>query len=325
MFSEGIFTLHNEGAFVEKCLEIFRYQAANNKVYRDFISYLGKDPRAVSALEEIPFLPIEFFKSFQVITGDDTYQGVFLSSGTTSSTQSRHYVKDLKLYEQSFTRAFRHFYGEPDNYHILALLPNYLERQGSSLVYMADRLIAESRSDYSGFYLHDLRGLAGKLRRLDRGDKKVLLLGVSYALLDLVEMGNFKLKNTIVMETGGMKGRRREMVKQELHQVLIEGFGTERVHSEYGMTELLSQAYSKGEGLFTSPPWMRVMIRDTEDPLAYLPEGKTGGINVIDLANMHSCSFIATQDLGRGRGHDQFEVVGRFDHSDIRGCNLMVV
>ncbi len=325
MFSERIFQHHSEASFEELAMEIFRFQARENKVYAEFIHWLGRDPGAVIRLQEIPFMPIEFFKSHDVVSSSSVVQKTFLSSGTTGAYQSRHLVTDLKLYEESFVRGFELFYGPVEQYTILALLPSYLEREGSSLIHMVDHLIRKSGSSDSGFYLHDLPGLSKRLLQLDAGKRKVVLLGVSYALLDLLETGRLQLKNTLVMETGGMKGRRREMVKEELHQVLCSGFGVKSIHSEYGMTELLSQAYSRGEGLFETPPWMKVLIREPEDPFAYAVYGKTGGINVIDLANVNSCSFIATQDLGRSYGENSFRVMGRFDQSDIRGCNLMVV
>ena len=238
---------------------------------------------------------------------------------------SQHYVTDLAYYEQSFQTAFSQFYGSTENYVILALLPSYLEREGSSLIYMVDDLIKNSNHPDSGFYLNNYDELIEKLEILDDSGQNVLLLGVTYALLDLIELKKFELKNTIIMETGGMKGKRKEMIREELHALLSEGFGVSNIHSEYGMTELLSQAYSFGEGIFECPPWMNILIRDTEDALTYLPDGKTGGINVIDLANVNSCSFIATQDLGKKNPNHSFEVLGRFDASDIRGCNLMVI
>lgn len=325
MVSSEIFDIDNEVQFEQTCLRVFRHQANLNSTYREFIRLLGRSPERVQKLTDIPFLPIEFFKSRRVLSSADEVEMTFTSSGTTGSVPSRHLVTDLSLYEQSFNRGFELFYGSPRNYTILALLPSYLEREGSSLVYMADSLIRSSQSQASGFYLHELEELGEKLEELDGSGKVVLLLGVSYALLDLASLKRFRLNNTIVMETGGMKGRRKEMVREELHEELKKGFGVSEIHSEYGMTELLSQAYSKGNGLFQCPPWMKVLIRDTEDPLSYLEQGRTGGVNVIDLANLNSCSFIATQDLGRSNPKGGFEILGRFDHSDIRGCNLMVV
>ncbi len=325
MVSSEIFDIDNEVQFEQTCLRVFHHQASKNSTYKEFIHLLGRSPEQVKALRDIPFLPIEFFKSRRVLSSEDEVEMTFTSSGTTGSVPSRHLVTDLSLYEQSFSRGFELFYGSPEGYSILALLPSYLEREGSSLVYMADSLIRFSRSPASGFYLHELDELGEKLEELDDSGRPILLLGVSYALLDLASLRRFRLKNTIVMETGGMKGRRKEMVRAELHEELKKGFGVSEIHSEYGMTELLSQAYSKGNGLFQCPPWMKVLIRDTEDPLSYLEQGRTGGVNVIDLANLNSCSFIATQDLGRSNPKGGFEILGRFDHSDIRGCNLMVV
>jgi hypothetical protein len=252
-------------------------------------------------------------------------QTVFSSSGTTGQITSKHYIADIQLYEQSYTKGFHHFYGDVGQYCILALLPSYIERSGSSLIYMVNDLIEKSKHPQSGFYLNEIDSLIDTLTALDAKGKKVLLIGVSFALLDLVEKYQLQLKNTIVMETGGMKGRRKELIRKELHEHLMKGFGVETIHSEYGMTELLSQAYSNGNGIFKTPPWMKFMIRDTEDPLSFLPFGKTGGINVIDLANINSCSFIATQDLGKKYEDESFEILGRFDHSDVRGCNLMVL
>lgn len=323
--AKDIFTGLEGQAFEARALEIFRMQAKMNPVYREFIQHLGRDAQSVRTLDDIPFLPIELFKSHKVLLEGLDSALIFSSSGTTGSSPSQHFVSDLRLYEQSFFTGFDHFFGEVQDYVILALLPSYLERKGSSLVYMADHLIKASGHKESGFYLDQLGELAEKLKALELRGQKTILLGVSYALLDLIELGPFSLKSTLVMETGGMKGRRKEMVKEELHRVLSAGFGVEEVCSEYGMTELLSQAYSLGKGRFSCPPWMRIMVRDPEDPFQIQAHGRTGGINVIDLANVNSCSFIATQDLGRSYPDHSFEILGRFDHSDIRGCNLMVL
>lgn len=321
----NIFNLHNSNGFEKMALEIFQFQARNNVVYKEFIDYLHIDILSVKKIEEIPFLPIQFFKSHHVLSSNEVIQSLFLSSGTTGNEQSKHFVTDLSVYEESFTKGFEHFYGAIEEFTVLALLPSYLEREGSSLIYMVNDFIQKSKKEKSGFYLNNLEELAQNLVELDHKNQKTLLIGVSFALLDLVEKYNFKLKNTIVMETGGMKGRRKELIRPALHQMLREGFGVSNIHSEYGMTELLSQAYSKGNGIFEYPPWMKILIRDTEDALTILPEGKSGGINVIDLANINSCSFIATQDLGKTYANGTFEVLGRFDNSDIRGCNLMVM
>ncbi|WP_372766392.1 acyl transferase [Lutibacter sp.] len=321
----NIFNLHNSTEFKKMALEIFQFQAKNNVVYKEFISHLHIDIHSIKKIEEIPFLPIQFFKSHPVLSSNEVAQCLFLSSGTTGNEQSKHFVTDLTVYEESFTKCFEHFYGPIEEFTVLALLPSYLEREGSSLIYMVNDFMQKSKKEKSGFYLNNLEELAQNLVELDNKNQKILLIGVSFALLDLVEKHKFKLKNTIVMETGGMKGRRKELIREELHQMLREGFGVSNIHSEYGMTELLSQAYSKGKGIFEYPPWMKILTRDTEDALTILPEGKSGGINVIDLANINSCSFIATQDLGKTYAKGTFEVLGRFDNSDIRGCNLMVM
>ena len=320
-----IFNLSNQLDFDRVALKMFHHQAENNTTYNNFLNLLGIEHTSIYSVKDIPFLPIDFFKSHEILSSNDPVQQTFLSSGTTGITQSKHLVTDLSIYEESFTRGFEQFYGPIEDYSILALLPGYLERKGSSLIYMAEKMIQKSKSKHSGFYLHNLNELAEKLEKLDSKGEKILLIGVSYALLDLIELRKFKLKNTIVMETGGMKGRRKEMVREELHQLLSDGFGLAQIHSEYGMTELLSQAYSKGNGVFETPAWMKIYTRDPEDAFSLLPMGKSGGINIIDLANANSCSFIATQDLGRSINEQQFEILGRFDHSDIRGCNLMVV
>lgn len=322
--AQDIFTIGSKKEFEKITLKVFRHQYDNNTVYRDFCTFLKKDKQNVKSIREIPFLPIQFFKSHEVLSSAEAVQETFTSSGTTGMATSRHLVTDLNYYEQSFRLAFSQFYGNIEDYAVLALLPSYLEREGSSLIYMVEDLIEGSNNPDSGFYLHNYDELIAKLTTLDAAGQNVLLIGVTYALLDLVEKQSFDLKNTIIMETGGMKGRRKEMIREELHDVLCAGFGVSKIHSEYGMTELLSQAYSLGDGIFECPPWMDVLIRDTEDALSYVDSGKTGGINVIDLANINSCSFIATQDLGKKYANQSFEVLGRFDNSDIRGCNLMV-
>jgi phenylacetate-coenzyme A ligase PaaK-like adenylate-forming protein len=322
---DQIFNIKNEADFKKVALEVFTHQFNNNRVYRSFCDLLYVHPSDVKTIEEIPFLPIVFFKNRKVLSSFDQIEEVFSSSGTTGDTTSKHFITDTTYYKESYLKGFENFYGNVKDYSILALLPNYLERKGSSLIYMVDDLIRKTNSIESGFYLNNLDELAKKLVELNEANKKILLIGVSFALLDLVEKYSFNLKNTIVMETGGMKGRRKELIRKELHSTLQKGFGVERIHSEYGMTELLSQAYSKGNGVFKTPPWMKILIRDTEDALTILPKNKNGGINVIDLANYNSCSFIATQDLGKVFEDNTFEVIGRFDNSDIRGCNLMVL
>jgi len=324
MFKE-IFNIRSTEEFDQLALQIFKYQFENNSVYRSFCDLLYMHPSDVQKVAQIPFLPIQFFKSHRVLSSLDEIQETFTSSGTTGSLTSQHLVTDLSLYEQSYLQGFDHFYGNIEEYTVLALLPNYLEREGSSLIYMVDDLIQKSKKPASGFYLNNLEELSETLIQLDSERQKVLLIGVTFALLDLIEKQSFQLKNTVVMETGGMKGRRKELTRMELHQILAHGFGVNQIHSEYGMTELLSQGYSKGNGVFDCPPWMKVLTRDTEDALTILENQKTGGLNVIDLANYNSCSFIATQDLGKVYTNGTFEVLGRFDHSDIRGCNLMMV
>lgn len=322
---QKIFEISTYPEFESATLGIFEYQYENNRVYQEFCNHLDKNPTNVNLINEIPFLPIEFFKSKRISSAGNVHDIVFTSSGTTGSNTSKHYVNDLTIYEQSYRAAFRFFYGDISAYCVLALLPSYLEREGSSLTYMVNDLIEQSGHPDSGFYLADIQALVEKLTQLDAKGTKIVLIGVSFALLDVVGNSKLQLKNTFVMETGGMKGRRKEMIRAELHEILKKGFGVKKVHSEYGMTELMSQAYSKGNGIFNTPPWMKVLIRDTEDPLAYQPFEKTGGINIIDLANINSCSFIATQDLGKMYADGSFEILGRFDHSDIRGCNLMVL
>lgn len=322
--SKAIFSIQNPEQFKNLALDIFRYQAQNCQVYADFVKNLGIRPHEVRDVNRIPFLPIEFFKTHQVISGSGTAQEVFTSSGTTGMTQSKHAVLDAEIYVQSFRKAFEIFYGDVKNYAILALLPSYLERDGSSLIYMVDDLIRGSRNDHSGYFLYDHKTLNDVLLQLKSSKTHTILIGVTYALLDFAETHAIDFPELTVMETGGMKGKRREMVRTELHEILCNGFGVPVIHSEYGMTELLSQAYSKGGGLFHCPPWMKISIRDTNDPLELLSHGQTGGINITDLANVNSCSFISSQDLGRTFEDGTFEVLGRFDNSDIRGCNLLI-
>lgn len=318
-----VFNITSEKEFRKIALEIFRFQADNSIVYRNFIRFLNVDINEVNSIEAIPFLPIQFFKMHKIVSSSAENQQVFLSSGT-GGIQSQHFVTDISLYEESYRKGFAHFYGDIEDYIIFALLPSYLEREGSSLIYMADDLIKKSKNVESGFFLKNTQKLSKVIQNHSKKDKKLLILGVSYALLDLVENHQFDLKDAVIMETGGMKGRRKEMIREELHKVLCDGFGVSKIHSEYGMTELLSQAYSKGNGVFECPPWMHILIRDTEDPLSLIANGKTGGVNVIDLANINSCSFIATQDLGKKFNNGTFEILGRFDNSDIRGCNLLI-
>ncbi|MCB9174595.1 MAG: acyl transferase [Flavobacteriales bacterium] len=321
-FANRIFNITSSSEFNNMAIDIFNYQYQNNTIYQNFCKLLKVTPSEVTQLEKIPFLPIEFFKTQQVICGDNNYEQVFLSSGTTGENQSKHYVKNLKVYEQSFVKGFELFYGNISDYCFLALLPSYMEREGSSLIYMTEYLIKHSNNPLSGFYLNNYNDLIDTLKKLNA--QKTILIGVSFALLDLAEKHQLDLSNIIIMETGGMKGRRKEMTRTELHQIYNDSFNVNQIHSEYGMTELLSQAYSKGNGLFETPPWMKILIRDTNDPFHLLDNNQTGGINVIDLANYNSCSFIATQDLGKTFTNNSFEVLGRFDNSDLRGCNLLI-
>ena len=322
---ERIFQISNPEEFNEIALQIFHYQIKHNTIYSDFVSKLSINIGSINQFSQIPFLPVSFFKTHKLMSGSFVAQQVFTSSGTTGSEPGKHFVKSAGLYENSFIRGFEYFFGKPEEFVILALLPSYLERQGSSLIYMANKLIDESRHPESGFYLDEFQKLSSLLLELKKQRKKVMLLGVSFALLDLAEMFPIDFPELIIMETGGMKGRRKELLREELHEILKRAFKVNHIYSEYGMTELLSQAYSFGEGLFQTPPWMKILIRDPNDPLGLLQQDKTGGINVIDLANLYSCSFIATQDLGRTHEDGKFEVLGRFDNSDVRGCNLMVV
>ncbi len=320
-----VFDIHSESDFNSFALKIFEFQYYNCDVYRKFADNLSFSPGSIKEYSQIPFLPVEFFKSHEVLSCQKTETAkIFTSSTTTSQTPSRHIVNDIRVYEESFLKGFELFYGEPNKYCILALLPGYLERKGSSLVYMFEELIKLSGDKRSGFFLNNYDELVQVIRQVRNESKKTILIGVTYALLDLAEKNIDLGDNFIVMETGGMKGKRREMIKEELHSLLKQKFNIKNVHSEYGMTELLSQAYSKGNGIYECPPWMKILIRDPEDPLSLIGENKTGGINIIDLANWQTCSFIATKDLGRING-SKFEVMGRFDNSDIRGCNLMIV
>lgn len=315
----------NATEFEALCLQTFQFQYRNNSLYQNWVKQLNVHPESIQRLTEIPFLPIEFFKAHKVLSTPETPQTLrFTSSATTSQQPASHYVTDASLYELSFSKGFQHFYGAVTDYVILALLPNYLQRSGSSLVYMCDWLIRASGSDYSGFYLDDYQRLLQTITELKKGKRKILLIGVSYALLDLCEHQPDFGDSVIVMETGGMKGRRKEMLKPELHAALKKGLGVSEIHSEYGMTELLSQAYSLGDGVFHPAPWMRFLVRETDDPLSLKSDGRTGGINVIDLANLNSCSFIATKDLGRLHTNGAIELMGRFQDSDVRGCNLMI-
>ena len=323
-FTGLIFDLKDNTSFTETALKIFRYQAEHNPVYRDFISSLGRPANRIRSINDIPFLPAGFFKSQSVIAGNMPVEKVFESSRTTGTEPSRHFVHDLKVYEKSFMKSFIHFYGEPSEYFIAAILPSYTERPGSSLVYMINYLIKKSLTSDSGFYTDNFYDLIRNIDKAKSAGQKTFIIGVSFALLDLAETCSPDLSGTIVMETGGMKGRRKEITREELHNILMQRLNVQTIHSEYGMTELMSQAYSKGSGIFYCPPWMRILIRDPHDPLSVINEfDKSGGINIIDLANIYSCSFISTSDFGKLHENGGFEVSGRFDNSDVRGCNLM--
>jgi len=311
-------------------LEIFFIQSANNEVYKKYIQALGIDPQSVDSIEKIPFMPISFFKTHEVITGTFQPEIIFESSGTTGENTSRHFVKSLQLYKKSFTKGFNLFYGDISNWCILGLLPGYLERENSSLIVMVDDLIKKSNHPNCGFYLHDHEKLYQALVHNEITGKPTLLIGVTYALLDFAEKYSMKLQNTFIMETGGMKGKRKEMTREEVHQILRNKFGLSKIHSEYGMTELLSQAYSKGDGIFETPAWMKVLTREYNDPFAINSfaankRSSNGLINIIDLANLYSCCFIATDDVGRVYKNNRFEVLGRRDVSDLRGCSLLTI
>jgi phenylacetate-coenzyme A ligase PaaK-like adenylate-forming protein len=323
-FKHSIFNLQSPFEFNEIAVSLFRYQYKNNKVYRSFVDALGVSESKVYHLEQIPFLPVSFFKTHKIVTGDFTEEIIFESSGTTGTETSRHYVVDADLYEHSFAKGLELFYGDLSKYVVFALLPSYLERKNSSLVYMVEKLLLKSNRQMGGFFLNDLKALQQQLLEAQRLELKIMLFGVTFALLDMAENFPVTIPDAIIIETGGMKGRRKELTRMELHEQLCKSFGLSKIHSEYGMTELLSQAWSTGDGIFRCPPWMKVLIADTNDPLSFVETGRTGGINIIDLANFHSCSFISTQDLGRSNEDATFEVLGRFDNSDIRGCSLLV-
>lgn len=318
---ENIFQVTNEN-FENLALSIFKLQFEQIEVYQEYCKIMGKSPDSVQSLSDIPFLPIDIFKTHHVISKSAIPELIFESSATTGQTTSKHQIIDVSIYETSFLKTFKMFYGAPDEYIFLALLPSYLERKNSSLVYMTDRLIKESKNTQSGFFMNNFEELNNQIQLSKNSEKKIFLIGVTYALLDFSEQYAQDLSNATVMETGGMKGRRKEMVRDEIHTFLRNKLKVEKVHSEYGMTELLSQAYSKGDGVFCCPPWMKVFVRDSYDPTQFSETG-SGGMNVIDLANVNSCSFIATGDLGRKTNKDSFEVLGRLQDTEVRGCNLM--
>lgn len=321
---EQIWEVNSNTRFSELALELFRMQSEQNKVYQDYLNALKIELKTVNSLKNIPFLPIEFFKTREVKTGEFVEEVVFTSSGTTGMSTSRHFVRSADWYERVFMKAFSLAYGPVSNYSLLALLPSYLERSGSSLIVMAQKLIEESKDFSSGFYLRDYERLKEQLSENERLGKKTILLGVTFALLDFAERYPMSLKNTVIMETGGMKGMREELTRDEMGAILRKAFSVKSIHSEYGMTELMSQAYAQADGIFRTPPWMKVLVRDPNDPLSVSETGR-GVLNIIDLANVDSCAFIATQDLGEVFADGSFSVLGRMDRSDLRGCNLLVL
>lgn len=313
-----------DATFEATALAVFRYQYENVAVYRNYVDALGKKVAEIQSLSAIPFLPISFFKTHQVVGNKQDAKLVFESSGTTGMQSSKHYITHPNMYEKSLLNGFEKAFGDPKQYCFVALLPNYLERQNSSLVYMVNHLMGESKHEKNGFYLYNHEELFETLQELEEQKQPTLLFGVSFALLDFAEKYALSLQTTKVIETGGMKGRRKEITRAELHETLCQAFGTSAIYSEYGMTELLSQAYSKKQDEYHCPPWLRVVLREVNDPFSYVKQGEKGGINIIDLANLYSCSFIETQDLGCVNANGTFSVLGRFDTSDVRGCNLMV-
>ncbi|MFC2118570.1 acyl transferase [Bacteroidota bacterium] len=321
---EKIFTLDNAISFEKLALDLFLYQSANNPVYKKFISSIGCRPDYVKKLKDIPFLPIEFFKSHKILCSGHKHIKKFYSSRTTGNIPSINYVTDLNLYEESILKSFMLFYGHPEKYCIMALMPSPKENPDSSLIHMVKFLIDKSKHPQSGFYLNNEEKLADLIEKTKGKKQKTIIIGLSYALLDFIDLFRINSENVIIIETGGMKGQRKEMVKTELHLELSKGFGITNIHSEYSMSELFSQSWSKGSGFFYSPPWKKIIIRDPYDPFYYPGINKSGGINIIDLANIYSCAFIETRDLGKVYKNGSFEVLGRFDNSDIRGCNLLI-
>lgn len=319
-----IFSIDSAEKFNSVALEVFKIQSSNSPVYREFLENLEINPSIINNIKDIPFLPVEFFKERDIILEGKSVQKIFTSSATSGMIPARHLVADLSIYEESFIRAFTHFYGDPKEWTILALLPSYLERDGSSLVYMADKLIKLTEDINSGFYLYNFDELFITLEKQKASKKKTLLLGVSFALKDFCQQYSLDYPDLIIMETGGMKGRGEEILREELHSIFCQSFNTKHIHSEYGMAELLSQSYSSGEGLFFSPSWKKIIIRDLANPLKHLGNNQIGGISIIDLANINSCSFIQTMDLGIKETEDSFKVLGRIQNSEIRGCNLLL-
>lgn len=321
-FKSNVFRINNQN-FEQHALELFHFQYNNNKTYREYVQYLNVRPDDVKVIEKIPFLPIQFFKHHEIKTGNFTPQHVFESSGTSGGSTSKHYIEDLEYYKKISTHIFTSFFGRIEDSIIIGLLPSYLERNNSSLVYMVNQFINISTNDHSGFYLDNIDLLAKKLKSLTKEKTNVFLFGVTFALLELADLFQFDMNKLTILETGGMKGRGKELIREDLHQKLKRSFQTNKVSSEYGMTELLSQAYLQSDGFFHSPPWMKVTIREIHDPFTFAKDRQIGVINVIDLANVHSCAFIETEDLGLLDGYG-FKVIGRLDNSDLRGCNLLL-
>lgn len=321
---ENIFHTYNESEFEQHALQLFQYQYNNNKIYHQYCNAVNKKPIGVNTINNIPFLPISFFKTHRVITTDFVPETEFWSSGTTTGETSKHYVKNLSFYEQTFLSAFNHFYGKNDDYCFLALLPNYMLQKNSSLLYMMKTFINLSKFAESGFYLDNYLELFNQLQHLKSKKIKTILFGVPYAFLDFAKQFQIEFPDLLVFETGGMKGKRPEMVKEELHQILCKAFGVSNIHSEYGMCELLSQAYSTGNNLFTTPPWMKLLLRDEKDPFFYNETLDSGVTNVIDFANINTCAFIATDDLGKKGENGKMEILGRLDNAQVRGCNLLI-
>ncbi len=323
--TKEMFNITNNTEFEKLCFNIFNYQYKFNVVYKNYVNNLKVDISKVAEIKDIPFIPIDFYKTHKIITNATTIETTFRSSGTTGTNISEHHILDLSIYEKSFLKTFNQFYGNPENFTFLALLPSYSERNDSSLIYMVQKFMEISKKKDAGFFLYNFDELYKKIYELEKRNDKTILFGVSFALLDFFEKYQIKLKNTIIIETGGMKGRKKEIVREELHSKIKRATNLEAIHSEYGMTELLSQAYAKKQNRYQTPPWMKVLIRDVNDPFTYVKHGATGGVNIIDLANINSCSFVETKDLGKLHYDNSFEVLGRFDNSDIRGCNLMVI
>ena len=322
--SAKIFNINSKEEFENYSIQIFKHQFQNNNIYREFCKLTGKDIEKIKSSIEIPFLPIQFFKTHKIVSSKKQIKKIFHSSGTTENNLSKHHIVDIKLYEDCFSKIFIENYGKPTNYNIIALLPTYIENKNSSLIYMVNNLVEKSKNVNSGFYLNNYEELRDKLLYLETKKKKTILFGVSYALLNLIDLHKFNLKNTIIIETGGMKGLKEELIKKDLHKKLELGFGVKNINSEYGMTELMSQAYSLKNQKFKCPKWMKILIREKEDPMKIITNNKSGGINIIDLANYNSCSFIATDDMGKVDKEGDFEILGRLDYSDQRGCNLLV-